>query len=185
MNDYAVAIAPGVVRMQRVLPGPIERVWAYLTDSKLRGQWLAAGEMEMRIGGKVTLTFHHSQLSSTPEQAPERFSKAEGYSFTGRVTQLDPPKLLSYTWAESYGESEVTFELAPQASDVLLTITHRRLAAREDMVNVAGGWHTHVAILIDRLNERASPGFWGAFEKVELEYARRFAGAEGAAVSRL
>ena len=43
--DYgAVTAAPNTVRIQRLLPGPMERVWAYLTDSELRRQWLAAGE---------------------------------------------------------------------------------------------------------------------------------------------
>lgn len=181
MNDFAVVAEPGVVRMRRVLPGPIERVWSYLTDSKLRSQWLAGGEMEMRVGGTLTLTFHNSQLSPTPDPAPERFRNTEGFSFTGKVTQLQEPRLLSYTWGESYGESEVTFELAPQGKDVLLTLTHRRLPNRNEMVMVAGGWHTHVGILIDKLSERAPSGFWRAYEKVEVEYKRRFANAEGAA----
>lgn len=29
MNDQGVLTAPGMVRFERVLPGPIERVWAY------------------------------------------------------------------------------------------------------------------------------------------------------------
>jgi hypothetical protein len=34
------------------------------------------------------------------------------------------------------------------------------------MINVAGGWHTHLGILVDRLNERLNervpPSFWSA-----------------------
>jgi hypothetical protein len=30
------------------------------------------------------------------------------------------------------------------------------------MINVAGGWHTHLGILVDRLNERVPPPFWSA-----------------------
>lgn len=123
---------------------------------------------------------HHSQLSPTPDQAPERYKSAEGYSFTGKVTQLEPPRLLSYTWGETYGESEVTFELAPQGKEVLLTLTHKRLPDRAEMTMVAGGWHTHVDILIDKLNERAPPAFWAAYQKIEAEYARRLANARGA-----
>jgi uncharacterized protein YndB with AHSA1/START domain len=36
--------------LERMLPGSIDRVWAYLTESDLRRQWLAAGTMEMRVG---------------------------------------------------------------------------------------------------------------------------------------
>lgn len=37
MSEYGVVTEPGTVRIQRVLPGPIERVWAYLTESEKRG----------------------------------------------------------------------------------------------------------------------------------------------------
>ena len=56
MNDpliqdtYGVLTEPATVKIERILPGPIERVWAYLTESELRRQWLAAGEMEMKVG---------------------------------------------------------------------------------------------------------------------------------------
>jgi uncharacterized protein YndB with AHSA1/START domain len=28
MNDYGVIVGPGTVRFERLLPGPIERVWS-------------------------------------------------------------------------------------------------------------------------------------------------------------
>lgn len=181
MNDYAVVTGPGSVRLERLLPGPIERVWAYLTDSKLRGQWLATGDMDLRIGGRVQLCFRHADLSPQPDPIPERYKSMEnGHTSFGRITALDAPRLLAYTWGESYGESEVTFELAPQGSEVLLTITHRRLSDRNGMVSVAGGWHTHVVILIDRLNDRTPPGFWSTHAKIEAEYEKRFADVRGA-----
>jgi uncharacterized protein YndB with AHSA1/START domain len=182
MNDsYAEVIAPGSVRVQRVLPGPIERVWSYLTDSTLRGQWLASGEMDLRLGGRVELKFKHAELSPAPDPIPERYQDMKnGHTFFGKITQLDAPRLLAYTWGESYGDSEVAFELTPQGEDVLLTITHRELKGSGEMASVAGGWHTHVAILIDRLNDRTPPGFWTVHAKVEAEYEKRFANARGA-----
>ena len=47
---YGVLTDPTTLKIQRLLPGPIERVWAYLTQSDLRRQWLAAGSMEMAAG---------------------------------------------------------------------------------------------------------------------------------------
>ena len=35
-DDYGELIEPTTLRIQRLLPGPIERIWAYLTDSELR-----------------------------------------------------------------------------------------------------------------------------------------------------
>ena len=54
MNDlstidaYGVLTEPATLTIQRLLPGPIERIWAYLTESDLRRRWLAAGEMTLR-----------------------------------------------------------------------------------------------------------------------------------------
>lgn len=173
-GDYGTVTEAGTVRLERVLPGPIERVWAYLTESDKRGQWFAAGQMELRVGGRTELEFHNSQLSPHFEPTPERYQQYEGASFAGRITRLDPPRLLSYSWGEAWGEdSEVTFELTPRGKDVHLVLTHRRLADRAAMVSVASGWHTHIGFLIDLLNGRELPGFWSTHARLEAEYEKR------------
>ncbi len=53
LDPYGVLTEPATLTIERLLPGPIERVWAYLTESDLRRQWLAAGEMEMKVGDAV------------------------------------------------------------------------------------------------------------------------------------
>ena len=53
MNDYGMIIEPGTLRIQRLLPGPIERVWAYLTESDKRATWLAAGAMTLENGAPL------------------------------------------------------------------------------------------------------------------------------------
>ena len=63
--------APGTVRFERRLPGPIERVWSYFADSELRGQWLAPGPLQARVGGTLELGFKHSELSPEPYDAPD------------------------------------------------------------------------------------------------------------------
>lgn len=176
MKDYGVVTEPGTVRLERVLPGPIERVWAYLTESEKRGKWLAPGQMEMRVGGRTELTFENSKLSARPQPTPEQYQKYECVGFAGRITRLDPPRVLSYTWGEKWGgDSEVTFELTPRGKDVIMVLTHRRLGDRASMVSVASGWHTHVGILIDVLNGRDPPGFWSTHARLEAEYEKRIA----------
>jgi len=178
MSEFGTVTAPGTVRLERLLPGPIERIWAYLTEPDKRAKWLAGGSMELRVGGKVQLEFRHADLSAE-KATPERFKNMEcGHTMHGRVTRCDPPRLLSYTWGESGGEgssepSEVTFELTPRGANVLLVITHARLATRKDMVGVAGGWDAHVGILEDVLNGREPRGFWSAHARLEAEYEKR------------
>jgi uncharacterized protein YndB with AHSA1/START domain len=176
MSDYGVFTEPGTVRFERLLLGPIERVWAYLTESDKRGTWLATGKMELRVGGLVELNFRHADLSPQAESIPEKYQQYEnGTSFTGRITACDPPRLLSHTWGEETGEeSEVTFELFPRGEKVLLVLTHRRLGDDRDLLlSVASGWHTHLGILIDRLNDRVPLGFWTVHTRMEEEYERR------------
>jgi uncharacterized protein YndB with AHSA1/START domain len=169
MNEFGVVTHPDTVRIERLLPGPIERVWDYLTDSKKRGTWLATGKMELRVGGKVELEFNHADLSAE-KIAPEKFRKNEGHVMSGQITACEPPRLLSYTFGDA---GEVTFELTPKGKDVLLVLTHRRLADRKTMVGVSTGWHSHLAILIDVLNGDEPRPFWTTVTKTEAEYEKR------------
>ncbi len=176
INDaHGVATDASTVRIERVLPGPMERVWAYLTESDKRGQWLATGDMDLRPGGKVALHFQHDNLS--PEDGPvsERYKGMEnGHDTGGHVIACEPPRLLCMTWAEESGRSsEVTFELTPEEGQVRLVVTHRRLPDRAQMLSVAGGWHAHLGILIDRLNGRTPPNFWKTHARLESEYENR------------
>ena len=176
-REFGVVTEAGTVRFERLLPGPIERVWDYLTDSEKRGTWLATGAMELRVGGKVELRFHHVDLSPVIEETPAKYKPIEdGVTTEGKVTRCDPPRLLSFIWdgMPAVG-SEVTFELAPRGDKVLLSLTHRRLANRTDMLNVAGGWHSHLAILADNLEGVSPRPFWSTHAKLEGEYARRLA----------
>jgi uncharacterized protein YndB with AHSA1/START domain len=173
MSDYGVVAGVGTVRLERVLPGPIELVWEYLTDSKKRGTWFAAGEMELRVGGKVELVFHNADLSPHEEPVPEKFEKYEGYRSGGHITQLDPPRLLAFMWVDPESENEVTFELTPRDGETLLVITHRNLTKREEMLGVSSGWHIHLDILEDVLRGVTPRPFWSTLEKYEKEYEKR------------
>lgn len=173
-DEYGTSPEAGTVRLERMLPGPIERVWAYLTESEKRGKWFASGPMELRPGGSIKFLFENSKLASDSEPVPEKWKGAEGMTSTGRVIRCEPPRVLSYTWFEEYGdESEVTFELTEHDEEVLLVLTHRRLRNRKEMVDVAGGWHVHVGILIDVLNGRQPKPFWSRLQQLEAEYDKR------------
>ena len=176
MSEYATVTAPDTVRLERLLPGPIERVWAYLTEPEKRAKWFAGGPMELRADGRVEFKFRHADLSA--EKVPPGKSKKynEGHSFFARILACDPPRLLTYTWGDETGKhGEVTFELTPRGKDVHLVLTHRRLPDRKEMLSVAGGWHAHLGILEDVLNGREPRGFWSTHAKLEKEYETRLA----------
>ncbi|ACB74591.1 SRPBCC family protein [Opitutus terrae] len=176
LNQYGELTGPGEVRFVRLLPGPIERVWTYLTDPEKRATWLAGGPMELRVGGRVELLFRHRNLSPD-ETPPEKYREAHeaGMTMEGRITAIEPPRLLSYTWeGEGPGdESEVRFELTPKGEQVQLLLTHRKLRRPQGVANVGGGWHLHLAFLAARLEGTTPPAFWARFAELEPEYRQR------------
>jgi uncharacterized protein YndB with AHSA1/START domain len=175
-RQYGEPVEPGVVRLVRLLPGPIERVWEYLTDSEKRSTWFTSGSIELRAGGKVELLFRHSRITPD-EQPPEKYRQVHepGVPMTGLVTRCEPPRLLGFTWEGDTPEqeSEVVFELIPQGDEVRLELTHRRLASDKERADVSGGWHIHTAILHARLAGNTPPPLWAMHDKLAAEYKQR------------
>ena len=86
LDAFGVLTKPASVKIQRRLPGPIERVWAYLTESELRRKWLAAGQMEMKVGAPFELVWRNDELSDPPAQRPAGFP--EESRMQSRITEL-------------------------------------------------------------------------------------------------
>ena len=134
---------PGV-RFERVLPGPITRVWDHLTKPELLPAWFGEhSSIEPRAGGTVRMLDGHIR---------------------GTVTQWAPPHRLSYTWnvfapgdgpdaASAYPESYLTLTLEPHDGQVMLRLAHMPVLERFEKQN-AMGWHTFIDILSDSLAQR-------------------------------
>ena len=172
-DDKGKFTAPGEVRLVRLLPGPIERVWEYLTDPEKRSRWFAGGPMELRAGGKLQLHMRHADLVPQ-ETPPEEYKQMhyEGKKFDGQVLACESPRLLRYTWGPD-GKFDVTFELKPEGSQVLLVVTHRNSGdSVDDIPSFASGWHTHFALLAATLNGETPPPFWSTHQRLEAEYEK-------------
>lgn len=169
-HSLGTQTAPATLRVERILPAPVERVWAYLVDPEKRRTWLAGGSMAVAPGGVFELRFQHSELSG--EEAPEHYAAyRKTHIQKSRVVRIEPPKLLTITWgSESDPASEVTFELSPKGDGTQLVLTHRRLPDRKETVSVASGWHAHLEVLDDVLHERKPQGFWTNLSELEAAY---------------
>jgi len=169
MNARVTLVEPGTVRLERLLPGPLERVWAYITESDKRAKWLAKGEFDLRVGGKVCLEFDNSRLSCE-KTAPEKYKDRQVSKSEGVITRLEPMHALAHTWTFKGDATEVTYELTPKGKDVLLTIVHRRLG-KDLTPSVMGGWDVHTGILEDVLKGIEPRPFWTTHARLEREYA--------------
>ena len=171
-TDYATLTAADTVRIERVLPGPIERVWAYLTDGELRRPWLAAGDMDLHEGAPFELVWRNDTLSDPPGRRPDGFDAEHRMQST--IVDVDAPHRLVFTWGRG---AEVTFELATIGTSVRLTIVHRRLPDRATLLKVGAGWHSHLDVLADRMaGSMPSEPFWDHWSRLYSEYGERIPG---------
>src|SRR5678816_308833 len=117
IDSYGTLVGPDTIRIQRLLPGPIERVWAYLVDNDLRRLWFASSDAELVQGAQIELVWRNDDLSrkgDRPSDMPEEHRMAS------EVVLADPPNKLVIAWANT---GNVTFELEQHGERVLLTLT--------------------------------------------------------------
>jgi uncharacterized protein YndB with AHSA1/START domain len=173
-KTYGEVLESGAVRFERLLPGPIERVWAYLVEDEKRATWFCGGETESRAGGRIDLFFKHSRI--TDEAPPESARKMndEGALMSGTVTVYEPPHRLAFNWVGMGDpDSDVEIELTAVGDGVRLVLIHRRLATKHRMAMVSSGWHLHLGLLEDQLRGRKPGPFWSVHEPLMAEYAQR------------
>ncbi len=156
MSDLATVVDPNTLTLVRHLPGPIDRVWAYLTDPKFLVKWFSDGIVADVVGGEV-----HFDMGAT-----------------GNVTVFEPPHVLEYTWNElekSRGpitNSLVRWELSEEGNGVRLKLTHSRLAESEVRPHSAG-WHAFLHRLSTSIDGREPEPVGELFARFTAEYDKR------------
>jgi uncharacterized protein YndB with AHSA1/START domain len=169
VDNYGEMIEPTTLKIQRVLPGPVERVWEYLTKSELRRQWFAGGNMEMKAGASFELVWRNNELTNPPGKPPEGFG--EEHRMTSTIIECDPPRKLAFTWGQCNGD--VTFTLEPRGDRTLLTVVHRGLVDRGVRAKVGPGWHAHIDVLAARMAGTEPEPFWDNWARLQKDYEKR------------
>lgn len=132
------ATAGDTIVIEMTYPHPVERVWRALTSRDALAVWLMPNDFEPRVG-------HAFTFRSTPDH---RWSGIVHC----RVTVLDPPYRVTYTWQGAGGdlpETLVTFTLTPQGPATRLRLEHSGFAAsgpRSLTVRdiLASGWSSKI-----------------------------------------
>lgn len=172
-DRYGVIVAPGTIRFERMLPGPIERVWSYITEPDKTALWIASGTIDLRVGGSCEWHCDYGLDQASGDKAHDKAPVVYG-----EILELDPPRLFRAMWdasecsntSQDGAITEITYELTPRGGEVLLVLTHRRLPNIEDIRSALAGWHLHLDILVDVLNGRTPSPFWETHEYLESVY---------------
>lgn len=171
-DDHGTLINTAEVRFVRLLPGPIERVWAFITDPEKRQLWLAGGTTASTPGSSFQLQFENRRHELPGETVPDKHKEhACAIGSEATVTRHEPPHVHAFIW----GDGEVIFELSPQDDRVKLVLTHRKLPNNDELLSVSGGWHIHLAVLVSKLTQTPQPPFWSTLASLEQQYAATFA----------
>jgi uncharacterized protein YndB with AHSA1/START domain len=177
MKDYATETAPGTIRFERHMPGPIDRLWDFVTHPTIRGRWLAPGPMDLFAGGKYEMTFRNDELTPHAEIAPPGMDSPKGFTLRGDVTDCKYPSILAFTWPTGGPDSIVTIILTSLQGQVRVSLSHSGLNDRETVADVAAAWHAHLNILEAKANSVPPPPYWARFTQYRDEYAKKFAAA--------
>jgi uncharacterized protein YndB with AHSA1/START domain len=116
---------------------PIEKVWKGLTDPKLVKQYFFGTELssDFKKGGRITFS-----------------GEWDGHKYEdgGTILEIDPPKVLKYSYWSSMSGTEdkpenyhnVTYELDEKNSVTTLVISQDGVKSRESMEHSENNWQS-------------------------------------------
>jgi uncharacterized protein YndB with AHSA1/START domain len=155
-----------VLRFERRLAHPPEKVWRAVTEPSELAHWFPATvELELRPGAPVHFAEEDPDIGES----------------TGEVLEVDPPKVFAFRW----GGDVLRFELVPDGAGCRLHFSHalsggdvwgdEKFAAQH-----AAGWDACLELLDARLDGRTAEGGSMAEWFVRNEvYVEEFGLAEG------
>jgi uncharacterized protein YndB with AHSA1/START domain len=124
------------VRVERVYPHPIEKVWRAVTTPEHLGQWFPSPvEVDLTPGGEI----HFDAFAGAPGAA-------------GTIEVIDAPRQLTFTW----GADRLTFELASNGDSTTFVLTHT-FDDRYGAPSFATGWDLCLAGLRHVLADEPLP----------------------------
>jgi uncharacterized protein YndB with AHSA1/START domain len=155
-----------VLRFERRLPHPVERVWDALTRPEQLGQWVGEGEFDVELveGGRI-----HMRTTGPPELVDAIVAEAgeDALETDDTVLRVEPPRVYEHTFG-GQPDSIVRWELHPDTDGCRLVLTHTMPpgAPPAEAPHTLAGWHALLERLGGVLDGR--PGVWSRREWEEL-----------------
>jgi uncharacterized protein YndB with AHSA1/START domain len=136
-----------VLRYERQLRHPVEKVWEALTDPAQVEEWWARAEVELAEGGRARLEWLNGDAVAE-----------------GQVTRLEPQRTIEFD-TDIHGR--LLWELQPDGDGTRLTLTVTAELPDDYLASVRAGWHVHLDFLEDALDGR--PVDWPNWPKDRWE----------------
>jgi uncharacterized protein YndB with AHSA1/START domain len=121
-----------VLRYERRLRHPIEKVWAALTDPAQVEEWWARAEVELTEGGRARLEWLNGDAVAE-----------------GRITRLEPPRAIEF---DTDVHGRLLWELSPDGDRTQLMLTVTAEIPDDHLASVRAGWHSHIDFLEQALD---------------------------------
>jgi uncharacterized protein YndB with AHSA1/START domain len=145
-----------VLRFERRLGHPVEKVWSALTEpEQLRGWLAAAEELELTEGCPVVLRWLNTSTKHEWEKygviLPDDFDPEAEEIVRGTVAAVEPLRLLEF---DTDRHGILRWELREDGDGCALTFTNVRPEEFPDEMaaQTLAGWHSHLDLLSDALD---------------------------------
>ena len=164
MNEILQTVdGRSVLRMERRLDHPAEKVWRAVTEASHLATWFPSDVEipELTVGAKLRFVFAHG----------------EGPTLDGEITELDPPWIFGFSW----GDDELRIELRPDDDGraCVLVFTHV-FDDTAGAASFASGWDACLAALGTSLRgEPVAPPDTDAMDTRHEAFVDAFGLAEG------
>jgi uncharacterized protein YndB with AHSA1/START domain len=155
-GELEISGSSSIVRFERQLAHPIEKVWRALTTPDELRRWLGDAEVDLVEGGRFVIRWRNSPSV-----------------MHATIVRLESPRLLE-TSGDRHGL--LRWELRPTADGTVLRFSSTVELSEADRAKVLAGWHCHFDALAEALDGRELPFVTSAgeyWQRVHEQYARK------------
>jgi uncharacterized protein YndB with AHSA1/START domain len=166
-----------VIRFERRLAHPIDKVWAALTERAELIKWWGDATLELVEGGEFTLRWLNTD------------EEGNAVAMNATISDLDPPRVLETAgvWASTNTSGEtldekhavLRWELEADGDETVLRFTNVVELTDEERMDVPAGWHHHLDALATVLDggsvDLTDP--WEAARRLQVAYRAKLGSA--------
>jgi uncharacterized protein YndB with AHSA1/START domain len=160
------------VEFKRLLPGPIELAWDYLTKPELLTTWFNDVTLDSRVGSAIEVRFGARKGdcgAAGVHGVIREFRKPHAFVFTWIQQRPQPDGSIQHS-----DEGEVRFALQEKGDKVMLTLIHTRIPT-ERLPDYGAGWHAYLDSLESRIAGRGAIEVMEVFQNLRPRYGDKAA----------